>query len=120
MQGRPLASVARLLSRIASQLIFSSGAAPPRCRFERSCWTSQASLAFSAASSAFVSDAARCASLRTAIASCGRVASSSLWGAAPHSRVPLLNRGSYYWLPNRDQMSYSACKIGPSASYWFQ
>jgi hypothetical protein len=42
--------------------------------------------------------------------------------AAPkHTRHPaagsihaLLKRGSYYWLPNRDAMSYSACQIGPS------
>jgi hypothetical protein len=27
---------------------------------------------------------------------------------------------SCYWLPNRDQMSYSACQLGPTASYWFQ
>jgi hypothetical protein len=32
----------------------------------------------------------------------------------------LLKRGSYQWLPNRDNMSYSACQIGPSGPYWFQ
>jgi hypothetical protein len=27
--------------------------------------------------------------------------------------------GSYYWLPNRDQMSHCACQIGPTVSFWF-
>jgi hypothetical protein len=26
--------------------------------------------------------------------------------------------GSSAWLPNSDQMSYSACQIGPTVSYW--
>jgi Dynein heavy chain, N-terminal region 1 len=34
--------------------------------------------------------------------------------------LSLLKRGSYYWLPNRDRMSYSACQIGPNVSHWFQ
>jgi P-loop containing dynein motor region len=29
-------------------------------------------------------------------------------------------RRSYEWLPDRDQLSYSACQIGPSVSCWFQ
>jgi hypothetical protein len=37
-------------------------------------------------------------------------------------QIPLLGRGArsgvYVWLPNRDQMSYSACRLGPRASHW--
>jgi hypothetical protein len=33
-----------------------------------------------------------------------------------HSQV---KRGSFYCLPNRDKISYSACQIEPSVSYWF-
>jgi hypothetical protein len=28
--------------------------------------------------------------------------------------------GSYVWLPKKDQLSYSECQIGPTASYWSQ
>jgi hypothetical protein len=36
------------------------------------------------------------------------------------ARGSILQCRSDQWLPNRDQMSYSACQIGPSVSYWFQ
>jgi hypothetical protein len=31
-----------------------------------------------------------------------------------------MHRTPHVWLPNRVQMSYSACQIAPVASYWFQ
>jgi hypothetical protein len=36
----------------------------------------------------------------------------------PH--LPLLKWGSYVWMPNKVQISYCSCQIGPGTSYSFQ
>jgi hypothetical protein len=46
-------------------------------------------------------------------------APTSPFGCANLACQSLLKRGSYVWLPITDQVSYFACQVGPTVSYWF-
>jgi hypothetical protein len=42
------------------------------------------------------------------------------WRGRIGAAATVSEKGSCWWLPNRDRMSYSACQIGPRVSCWFR